>query len=88
VCLCGYEVHDVVDMCSDASPWFMASIDRLLVASARAVKISLYIILLLPPLTARAASRVDVFLAGHLPWQALVIDMGTIKTEETTSRYN
>src|SRR6218665_367980 len=38
------------------------------VVSARAVKISFYIILLLPLLTARAAARAKVFLLGHLPW--------------------
>ena len=43
-------------------------IDRSLVASARAIKISCYIMLLLPLLTARA----EGFLPGHLLWHALV----------------
>src|SRR6218665_3924423 len=41
-------------------------IGRSLAASSRAVKISLYIILLLPLLTARATARTKVFLPGQI----------------------
>ena len=43
-------------------------VDRSLVALTKAVKISLYKIILLPLLTA----RVEVFLPGQMPWHALV----------------
>jgi len=51
------------------------NIVRSLIASARAVKIPLYIILLLPIFTtraaARAAARAEVYLPRHLPWDVL-----------------
>jgi len=49
---------------SSSVTYFM---DGPLIALARAVRISWYIILL-PLLTARAAARAEVFLPGHLPW--------------------
>src|SRR6218665_2756242 len=51
-----------------ASPLLMAGHRQVIVASAMAVKIYLYITLLFPLLTARA----EVFLLGLLPWHALV----------------
>jgi len=46
-------------------------IDRLMVASAKAVEIILIYNFVIAIFTARAGDRAEAFLQGHLPWHAL-----------------
>ena len=57
-------------------------IGRSSVASTRAVKISLYITLVLTPLTATA----EVFLPGYLPWHALVFRLHCVESQNISFR--